>query len=329
MTQQAFVGAPAQQQTLMDVRHLSIRIPRAYGPLNVVDDVSFVVRAGEHVGLVGESGCGKTLTGLALVGLLPQGVEARGEVQWRGRDMLKLDSRHRRRLLGREIGMIYQDASASLNPAMAVRAQLRQVIDDDDVDGRARELLESVQLRDIDRILGAFPFQLSGGQRQRVLIAMALAKRPRLVIADEPTTALDETVQAQIVELLRDLQRRQSFSTILISHNIALINRVCERVMVMYGGHIVEDGPTAEVVARPHHPYSASLVSAITSLERRQRPAFTLKGTVPSPSEFPSGCRFADRCPRALDRCAVERPALATTNGGRRLACFNPVSRTA
>jgi peptide/nickel transport system permease protein len=266
---------------------------------------------------------------LAVIGLLPRLVEATGSIRWKGQDVLELSTTERRKLMGREIGMVYQDPLMSLNPGMTVKAQLRQALrlDGDRKAGRMYELLELVHLPNPEAIAAAYPFQLSGGQRQRVLIAMALARRPSILIGDEPTTALDETVQAQIVELLRSLQAELSFTTILITHNLALVKELCERTMVMYAGQLVEAAHTEELVHNPRHPYAAGLLGSIVSLEARERPARSIDGVVPSPLEFSPGCRFVERCENAGQPCADIPPLLEEVGDRHDLACYFPVGQ--
>lgn len=311
---------------MLEVEDLTIRIRHAYGDTQVVSGVNFSVAEGQNLGIVGESGCGKTLTGLAVMGLLPRKVEASGSVRWKGREILDLPAPARRRLMGAEIGMVYQDPLLSLNPGMKVKTQMRQVmrLDGNASKRRIREQLERVHLPNPQAIASAYPHQLSGGQRQRVLIALALARNPSLLIGDEPTTALDETVQAQIVELLRTLQQELSFTTLLITHNIALVQELCERTMVMYAGQLVETGPTALITQAPRHPYTAGLLGAIVSLEARDRPARSVDGVVPSPLEFPPGCRFAERCPNAAPPCPDTPPPTESAGAGHELACYYP-----
>ena len=311
---------------ILEVEDLTIRIRHAYGDTQVVSGVSFSIAEGQNLGIVGESGCGKTLTGLAVMGLLPRKVEASGSVRWKGREILDLPAAARRRLMGAEIGMVYQDPLLSLNPGMTVKAQMAQVmrLDGDASNRRIREQLERVHLPNPQAIAAAYPHQLSGGQRQRVLIALALARNPSLLIGDEPTTALDETVQAQIVELLRSLQQELSFTTLLITHNIALVRELCERTMVMYAGQLVETGPTALITQDPRHPYTAGLLGAIVSLEAGERPARSVDGVVPSPLEFPPGCRFAERCPNAAPPCPDTPPPMESVGADHELACYYP-----
>ena len=319
--------SPASGNPILEVENLSIHIRHAYGDTPVVSGLSFSVVEGENLGIVGESGCGKTLTGLAVIGLLPRLVEASGSIRWKGQDVLELSPAERRALMGREIGMVYQDPLMSLNPGMTVKAQMRQALrlDGDHKGGRMYELLELVHLPNPRAIAAAYPFQLSGGQRQRVLIAMALARRPSILIGDEPTTALDETVQAQIVELLRSLQAELSFTTILITHNLALVKELCERTMVMYAGQLVEAAQTRELIRRPRHPYAAGLLGAIISLEGGERPALSIDGVVPSPLEFSPGCRFVERCANAGKPCGDIPPPLEPVGSRHDLACYFPV----
>ena len=321
--------SPPTGTPLLEVENLSIHIPHAYGNVAVVSGVSFSVVEGENLGIVGESGCGKTLTGLAVMGLLPKLVEPSGSIRWRGREVLTLPPTERRALMGREIGMVYQDPLMSLNPGMTIRAQLRQALrlDGDHRGSRMYELLELVHLPNPKAMVDAYPFQLSGGQRQRVLIALALARRPAILIGDEPTTALDETVQAQIVELLRMLQAELSFTTVLITHNLALVKELCERTMVMYAGQLVESGPTEELIHRPRHPYAAGLLGSIVSLETRERPARSIDGVVPSPLEFSPGCRFVERCPNAGRPCPQTPPPIESVGDRHELACYFPVDQ--
>lgn len=308
-------------QPVLSVENLAIGFAQRHGGVDIVDGISFDVHPGEVVGLVGESGCGKSLTALAVMGLEPKGARVHGQVRFGGRDLPAEPMRVRRRLLGHEMAMIYQDALSSLNPAMTIRAQLKQVVRRG---GRRTpaELLELVGL-DPDRTLRSYPHELSGGQRQRVLIAMALSREPRLIVADEPTTALDVTVQAQIIELLLRLREELDFALILVSHDLALIADVTDRVIVMYGGRIVETGVTADLVDSPSHHYTRGLLGSVLSLESAAERMTQIKGTVPSPADFPPGCRFADRCPMATEVCHTTRPELL---GGARhtAACHHP-----
>ncbi|MEW2352313.1 dipeptide/oligopeptide/nickel ABC transporter permease/ATP-binding protein [Spirillospora sp. NPDC029432] len=313
-------------EPLLSVRDLTIGFPDRYGDVNVVDKVSLDVRPGEVVGLVGESGCGKSLTSLTVMGLEPRAARIGGELLFDGRDLRTMRARERRRLLGHDMAMIYQDALSSLNPAMTVRAQLRQLTRRGGTRTPA-ELLELVGL-DPERTLRSHPHELSGGQRQRVLIAMALSRDPRLVIADEPTTALDVTVQATVMRLLLRLRAELGFALVLVSHDLALVADVTDRVVVMYGGQVAETGVTADVVAAPRHHYARGLLGAVMSLETPDARPAQIPGVVPSPSHFPAGCRFAGRCAAATDACSV-RPEPSGDGHRHAFACHHPLGAAA
>ncbi|MEU0568318.1 dipeptide/oligopeptide/nickel ABC transporter permease/ATP-binding protein [Nonomuraea sp. NPDC005983] len=298
-----------------------LRIGFAEG-VDIVDGIAFEVRPGEVLGLVGESGCGKSLTALTIMGLQPRGARVSGHIRFDQKELLSLPRRARRRLLGHEMAMIYQDALSSLNPAMTIKAQLKQVTRRG---GRRspEELLELVGL-DAERTLSSYPHELSGGQRQRVLIAMALSRDPKLIVADEPTTALDVTVQAQVIELLLRLREELGFALILVSHDLALVADVTDRVVVMYGGQIVEAGVTATLVGAPAHHYARGLLGSVLSLESGAERLTQIRGVVPSPADFPAGCRFADRCPMATDLCRTDAPPLEGDTHRHAVACHHP-----
>jgi peptide/nickel transport system permease protein len=307
---------------ILEVNGLAIGFDDRHGGIDIVDGISFDVRPGEVLGLVGESGCGKSLTALTVMGLQPRGARVRGTIRFRDDDLLTMPRKARRRLLGHDMAMIYQDALSSLNPAMTVRAQLKQLIRR----GGTRTAAELLGLVGLDpaRTLSAYPHELSGGQRQRVLIAMALSRGPRLIVADEPTTALDVTVQAQVIELLLRLRAELGFALILVSHDLALVADVTDRVVVMYGGQIVETGVTSAVVGAPAHHYARGLLGSVLSLEAGAKRLTQIRGVVPAPADFPAGCRFADRCPMATDVCRNEAPPLAGTERRHQVACHHP-----
>ncbi|MFE4670024.1 dipeptide/oligopeptide/nickel ABC transporter permease/ATP-binding protein [Streptomyces sp. NPDC056716] len=295
-------------EPVLAVENLAIGFEGRHRGVDIVDGISFEVRPGEVLGLVGESGCGKSLTALTVMGLQPRGARVRGQVRFHRRDLLAEPTRVRRRLLGHEMAMIYQDALSSLNPAMTIRAQLKQVVRRGGHRTPA-ELLTLVGL-DPDRTLRSYPHELSGGQRQRVLIAMALSREPKLIVADEPTTALDVTVQAQVIQLLLRLRAELGFALILVSHDLALIADITDRVVVMYGGQIVESGVTSDLVRAPAHHYTRGLLGSVLSLEGGAERMTQIRGVVPSPADFPPGCRFTDRCPRATTLCHTTAPTL-------------------
>lgn len=277
---------------LLEVKDLCIRFPR-HGDVNVVDHVSFSVPAGETMGLVGESGCGKSITSLAVMGLLDPKATITGEILYEGRDLLTMGKDERRKLLGHEIAMIYQDALSSLNPSMLIRSQMAQLTKRGGTRS-AEELMELVGLEP-KRTLESYPHELSGGQRQRVLIAMALTRDPKLVIADEPTTALDVTVQKQVIDLLKKLQEELGFAMVFVSHDLALVAEVAYSVTVMYAGQIIEQAPTSELLSDPRHEYTRGLLGAVLSIEAANGRLHQVPGSVPSPQDFPAGDRFAPR----------------------------------
>ncbi|GAB2939116.1 hypothetical protein GCM10022245_77600 [Streptomyces mayteni] len=317
-------GVADRGEPVLAVTDLAVGFEGRHAGIDIVAGVSFEVRPGEVLGLVGESGCGKSLTALTVMGLQPREARVRGSVRFQGRELVGLAARERRRLLGHEMAMVYQDALSSLNPAMTIRAQLRQLVRRG---GRRTpaELLELVGL-DPERVLRSYPHELSGGQRQRVLIAMALSRDPRLIVADEPTTALDVTVQAQVIELLLRLREELGFALILVSHDLALIADVTDRVAVMYGGQIVETGVTADLLGASAHHYTRGLLGAVLSLESTAERMIQIRGVVPSPAAFPPGCRFADRCSFADADCAATPPERPGEGAGHLVLCHHPAS---
>ncbi|MFE0965453.1 dipeptide/oligopeptide/nickel ABC transporter permease/ATP-binding protein [Streptomyces fungicidicus] len=315
---------PDDAADLLVVRDLAIRFPDRYGDTRVVDGISFTVREGETLGLVGESGCGKSITSLAIMGLLARNAEAEGEILYRGRDLLKLSPKERRALMGPEIAMVYQDAMSSLNPSVLIGTQLKRLTSRGGTRTPA-ELLELVGLSP-ERTLRSYPHELSGGQRQRVLIAMALSRSPRLLIADEPTTALDVTVQAQVVELLVQLRDELGFAMVLVSHDLALVGDLAHRVAVMYAGQVAEAGATRALLTDPAHHYSRGLLGSVVSLEAGAERLHQIRGVVPAPRAFGPGCRFVSRCAAATGVCATTPPP-ATDRGAAEdhlFACHHP-----
>ncbi|MFJ8751807.1 dipeptide/oligopeptide/nickel ABC transporter permease/ATP-binding protein [Streptomyces sp. NPDC102441] len=309
---------------LLVVTDLAIRFPDRYGEIPVVDKLNFTVHEGETLGLVGESGCGKSITSLAVMGLLARNAEVSGEILYRGRDLLKLPPKERRALMGPEIAMVYQDALSSLNPSVLVGTQLKQLTSRGGTKTPA-ELLELVGLSP-ERTLRSYPHELSGGQRQRVLIAMALSRSPRLLIADEPTTALDVTVQAQVVELLIRLRDELGFAMVLVSHDLALVGDLAHRVAVMYAGRLAEVGDTRSVLTDPAHHYSRGLLGSVVSLEAGANRLHQIRGVVPAPQGFGEGCRFAGRCGAATELCRTTPPVLTVrgTTKDHGFACHHP-----
>lgn len=293
----------AQAAPLLEVRDLCIQFPR-HGDVNVIDHVSFSIQPGETMALVGESGCGKSITSLAIMGLLDPRAKITGSVRFDGRELLDMSAAERTALRGGEIAMIYQDALSSLNPSMTIRAQMKQLIRRNGT-RTAEELLGLVGL-DPARTLASYPHELSGGQRQRVLIAMALTRDPRLVIADEPTTALDVTVQAQVIELLNRLREELGFAMLFVSHDLALVAQLANRITVMYAGQVVEQASTHDLLTQPVHEYTRGLLGAVLSIEAGSGRLHQVPGVVPSPSEYPVGDRFTPRSSQPSRRVVAE-----------------------
>jgi oligopeptide/dipeptide ABC transporter ATP-binding protein len=300
------------------------------GMIEAVRGVDFSVAPGEAVGIVGESGSGKSLTMLAVMRLL--GAPARvtgGRVIFDGEDLLAADEKRMRALRGRDIAMVFQDPQSSLNPALTIGRQITDVVrahrrvSTGEARRIAAESLERVGIRDAGRRLASYPHEFSGGMRQRALIAMAIACRPRLLIADEPTTALDVTVQAQIVDLIAELRRELGLAVVFISHNLQLVAEIVDRVVVMYGGKVVEDGPVEAIERAARHPYTSLLKACVPSLTGPVGPLTAIEGAPPRLGRLPPGCPFSPRCPDAIEPCASEMPALIA-EAGHRVACWRP-----
>ena len=291
---------------ILEVKDLCIKFPR-HGDVNVVDHVSFVVRPRQTMGLVGESGCGKSITSLTIMGLLDPKAKVSGEILYDGQNLLNMDQKQMNALRGREIAMIYQDALSSLNPSMLIKAQMKQLTKRGGT-RTAEELLELVGL-DPKRTLDSYPHELSGGQRQRVLIAMALTRDPKLIIADEPTTALDVTVQKQVIDLLNKLQKELGFAMVFVSHDLALVAEVANFITVMYAGQVVEQGPVSDILCHPVHEYTRGLLGSVLSIEAGGTRLHQVPGSVPSPKDFPEGDRFTPRSSHP-DKVSQLRPVL-------------------
>ncbi len=324
------VPAATDIAPLLAVQDLSVEFVTEQGPATVVDHVSFSVAPGEVVALVGESGSGKTVTSLAVMRLVasPPGRITSGSVRLDGRDLLDLSFNDMRALRGSEIAMVFQDPMTSLNPAFTVGTQLVDTIrQHTDLSRsaartRARELLEMVGIPDPERRLKDYPHQMSGGMRQRALLALALSCEPRLLIADEPTTALDVTVQAQILDLLRALQARLDMAVVFVTHDLGVVADLCSRVIVMYAGQVVEEAPVEELFASPRHPYTAGLLAAIPQRGVEGERLASIPGVVPPPSDMPSGCRFHPRCPYAVDACTSTVVELLPAGDGHTARCI-------
>jgi oligopeptide/dipeptide ABC transporter ATP-binding protein len=316
-------------EAVLSVRGLTTVLHLDGGPVTIVDDVSFDVGAGETVALVGESGCGKSLTMLSVMGLhpVPPAEIAAGSVVLGGRDLLAMSEAERRAVRGAEMAMVYQDPMTSLNPLMRVGDQITEVLlahgkTRREAAARTIEVLGEVGIPRPARAARAYPHEFSGGMRQRVVIAIALALRPQVLIADEPTTALDVTIQQQIIALVARLREQLSMAVIWVTHDLGVVARVAQRVLVMYAGHVVEEGPATAVFATPEHPYTAGLLAAIPPVKGAERHRLRqIPGSPPDPASMPTGCPFAPRCPYAIDRCREDMPPL-TDRPGSRAACW-------
>jgi peptide/nickel transport system ATP-binding protein len=312
---------------VLTVEDLTVDIDGA----SVVDGVSFSVGAGEVIALVGESGCGKSLTALALLGLLPYAAQiVRGRIMLDDVDLVSLPEREMRRLRGNRLSIIFQEATAALDPLTTVGGQIAEAyalhhrVGRSAARAKAKDMLVAVGIADSDRRLGQYPFELSGGMCQRIMIAIALICGPRVLVADEPTTALDVTIQAQILDLMKRLVAERGTGIVLITHDMGVVADIADRVAVMYAGRIAEIAPVNDLFAQPGHPYTALLLAAVPRLDLEPRRLLaTIKGKVPAAGDFGDGCRFADRCPLAGDRCRIEEPALVELEPGHRAACWH------
>jgi oligopeptide/dipeptide ABC transporter ATP-binding protein len=318
-------------EVLLDVRGLRTHFHTSAGVIRAVDGVSWDVRKGETVALVGESGCGKSVSALSVMRLVsaPAGRIVAGEILFRGRNLLALSEEEMRRVRGREIGMIFQEPMTSLNPVLTIGRQLTETVETHlamtsaQSQARAVELLSLVGIPEGARRLRQFPHQFSGGMRQRIMIAMALACDPALVLADEPTTALDVTIQAQILELMKSLSRRLGAAIMMITHNLGVVARYADWVNVMYAGKIVERGTAREIYANPRHPYTLGLLRSVPRLDEPRRAKLQpIPGQPPDLSRLPAGCSFAPRCAYAIDRCRVEEPGLDPVAAEHLSACW-------
>jgi peptide/nickel transport system ATP-binding protein len=314
---------------LLEVQDLSVSFATSRGAVPVLDGVSLSVREGEVVGLVGESGSGKSVTALSILGLLgEQGRVVGGQIRLDGRDLVPMPEREWLRVRGRQIAMVFQEPMTSLNPLLPVGRQVAEVLEEHlgldrpDALTRTVELFRDVGIPDPDRRVRDYPHQLSGGMRQRVMIAMAMACRPRLLIGDEPTTALDVTIQAQILVLLRDLGRAAGTAVLLISHDLGVMAAMANRVVVMYAGQVVEEAPTRELFREPRHPYTRLLLAVVPGVREKRGRLSAIPGSIPIPTALPVGCRFHPRCPDAIPLCREAAPSLDVLGPGRRVRCW-------
>src|SRR5437764_8992254 len=318
------------QAPLLEVDGLRTYFDTLAGTVRSVDGVSYTVHAGRTLGVVGESGCGKSVTALSIMRLIPRppGRFAGGAVRYRGTDLLKLSEAQMREIRGNRISMIFQEPMTSLNPVLTVGRQIAETVQVHQKVGRAQaleravEMLRVVQIPEPERRASEYPHQLSGGMRQRVMIALALACKPELLIADEPTTALDVTIQAQILELLNRLQKQFGMGVVMITHDLGVVAESCDRVVVMYAGRKVEEADVLDLFDRPLHPYTRALMASMPAMNTRSRRLAEIPGMVPAAHELGRGCAFAARCPLANDRCRAATPTLQEQGGGHVVACF-------
>ena len=319
---------------LLSVRDLEVRFFTRRATIHAVNGVSFDLDSGQTLGIVGESGCGKSVSALSMLGILPpSGRITGGEVIFGDRDLVKLKDPDLREIRGRDIGMVFQDPMTSLNPVLKIGRQITEVLrkhlgmSKDQASAEAVELLERVGIPHASERIGDYPHQFSGGMRQRVMIAMAIACKPKILIADEPTTALDVTIQAQILDLLRKLVREEGMGLILITHDLGVVAGICERTHVMYAGRFVETAPTDELFDKPRHPYTLGLLRSVPRLDAsRREKLIPIPGAPPDLTVLREGCSFAPRCPYATDESRERTPVLEPIDGpAHRVACWNPV----
>ncbi|SEN56956.1 ABC transporter ATP-binding protein [Lihuaxuella thermophila] len=316
-------------QELLQIHNLKTYFFSDSGKIPAVDGITLSVKRRETVALVGESGCGKSITSLSIMGLLPEsGKIVDGEIIFNGENLVKKTDAEMERLRGNEISMIFQEPMTSLNPVLTIGEQimegiiLHRKVSKQEARERAVQMLKLVGFPRAEEILSEYPHQLSGGMRQRVMIAMAMATNPKLLIADEPTTALDVTIQAQILELMREVKEKFETSILLITHDLGVVAEMADRVIVMYAGKVVEEAGVEELFEKPSHPYTEGLMKSVPSLEESQQRLYSIRGNVPSPDELPKGCRFAPRCDKAWDRCFASEPDLKEIAPGHAVRCF-------
>lgn len=318
------------EQTVLDVSHLTTSFHSKSGSVTAVDDVSFQLMPGQTLGIVGESGCGKSVTSLSIMQLLPKKfgrIEAGSSIKLAGDELIGKSRRQMCQIRGKEIAMIFQDSLTSLNPVMTIGRQMSETfliheqISREEALKWSLEMLRKVGIPAPEERIKEYPHQLSGGMRQRVLIAMALSCRPEVLIADEPTTALDVTIQAQILELMKELKRTTNTSIILITHDMGVVAEMADYIMVMYAGKVMEQSDAPSLFREPLHPYTQGLLASIPRLDTDVEELYSIPGSVPSLSEMPTGCRFCDRCEKATERCRREAPELYTV-GQRKVRCF-------
>ncbi|HET7628744.1 MAG TPA: ABC transporter ATP-binding protein [Bacillales bacterium] len=316
--------------SVLDVKGLRTSFFTDDGEIPAVNNIDFYVKPGEILGIVGESGCGKSVTSLSIMGLVPSppGKIVGGEILFKGEDLTKASERRMRQIRGNEIAMIFQEPMTSLNPVFTIGDQLiegirlHKKVSKKEARKKAVDILKLVGMPRAEQLVDEYPHQLSGGMRQRVMIAMAMACEPEVLIADEPTTALDVTIQAQILDLMKRLNREMDTSIVLITHDLGVVAEVCDRIVVMYSGKIVEEGTTATIFKNPQHPYTEGLIRSVPDMRDRRDRLYSIPGNVPKPGTLKQGCHFAPRCEYAFDRCRDKDPELLTTEDGHKVRCF-------
>ncbi|GBD98394.1 oligopeptide transport ATP-binding protein OppD [bacterium BMS3Abin07] len=312
--------------TLLDVRELSVGFSSLYSSIKVISDLSIHVDHGEVFGLVGESGCGKSLTAYSIMGLLPENAYAEGAVFFKDKNLLEIDREELRKLRGKDISMVFQEPMTSLNPVLKVGYQIAEVFmahygtSKKEALSRAVELMKAVRIPSSELRVNEYPHQMSGGMRQRIMIAMAIACRPSLLIADEPTTALDVTIQAEILQLIRNLKDEDNMSVLFITHDLGIVSEITDRVGVMYAGRIVESATVSNILNSPRHPYTMGLLDSLPTV--KGKPLKPIPGNVPRPEDLPEGCRFSDRCRFAMSDCHDVEPELAEAAPGHLARCI-------
>lgn len=318
------------KRSLLEVRSLSTYFFTEDGVVRAVEDVSFDIHAGEILSIVGESGCGKSVTGLSILRLIPSppGKIISGNIIFEGRELTKFDEKEMEKVRGNEISMIFQEPMTSLNPVFTIGDQiieaikLHQGLDNEEARKRAIEMIDMVKIPESEKRIKDYPHQLSGGMRQRVMIAMALSCQPKLLIADEPTTALDVTIQAEVLRLLKDIQMKMGMAIMLITHDLGVVSEVADHVAVMYAGRIVESGPLEAIFGGMRHPYTKGLFESIPKIEERRRRLNAIPGQVPNPMDLPAGCKFHPRCYMMIEKCNKEEPPLFQVEQDHFSRCF-------
>lgn len=319
-----------QSEILLEIKDLCVEFKTMAGTVHAVDHLSYTLHRGEKLGIVGESGSGKSVSSLAMMQLIPNppGKVTGGQILYNGKDLVKLSEREMQKIRGNEISMIFQEPMTSLNPIIrcgkqiAESLRLHRGMKKKEAMEEAIKMMQAVGIANPQARAYEYPHQMSGGMRQRVMIAMALACQPQILIADEPTTALDVTIQAQILDLIRDLNQEMNTSVVFITHDLGVVSELCDTVIVMYNGHIVEKAPTADIFREPLHPYTQGLLSAIPRITKERKPLSTIEGMVPNPVERIKGCRFWPRCPKACDRCCKEEPPVFSVGEDRQVRCW-------